>query len=49
MRDNGIPNIHQHAYGKIIRGIIDPLMARRKIGEFNQSNLYDDWHVAGTP
>ena len=49
MRDNGIPNIHQHAYGKITRGIIDPLMARRKIGEFNQSNLYDDWHVADTP
>ena len=44
MHDNGVLNIHQHAYTKIINGELDPLLAQRKIGNFNKGNLYDAWH-----
>ena len=43
LRSNDIPNIHQHAVEKIGKGIIDPLMARRKIGRFDSHNLFEDW------
>ena len=44
MYENGILNIHQHACTKIIKGILDPLLTQRKIGNFNKGNLYDAWH-----
>ena len=44
MYENGVLNIHQHAYTKIIRGELDPLLTQRKIGNFNKGNLYDAWH-----
>ena len=43
MMENDIPNIHQHALEKIGKGIVDPLMARRKIGRFDAYNLYEAW------
>ena len=42
-KQHAVLNLHQHAYTKIIRGHIDPCMAQRKIGEFSNTNLYDDW------
>ena len=44
MHENGVLNIHRHAYTKIINGELDPLMTQRKIGNFNKGNLYDAWH-----
>ena len=44
MHDNGVLNIHRHAYTKIINGELDPLLTQRKIGNFNKGNLYDAWH-----
>ena len=43
MQENDIPNLHQHALEKIAKGIVDPLMARRRIGRFDSYNLYEDW------
>ena len=43
MQDNGILNIHRHAYTKITSGELDPLLTQRKIGNFNKGNLYDAW------
>lgn len=43
MLENDIPNLHQHALEKISKGIIDPQMARRKIGRFDSHNLFGDW------
>ena len=44
MYENGVLNIHRHAYTKIIKGELDPLLTQRKIGGFNKGNLYDAWH-----
>lgn len=44
MYENGVLNIHRHAYTKIIKGELDPLLTQRKIGNFNKGNLYDAWH-----
>ena len=44
MQENSVLNIHRHAYTKIIKGELDPLLTQRKIGNFNKGNLYDAWH-----
>ena len=43
MLDNDIPNLHQHALEKIRAGIVDPMMARRRIGRFASHNLFKEW------
>ena len=45
MHENGVLNIHRHAYTKIIKGELDPLLTQRKIGNFNKGNLYDAWNL----
>jgi type II secretory ATPase GspE/PulE/Tfp pilus assembly ATPase PilB-like protein len=41
---NGILNIHQHAYERVIAGEIDPAMTESEIGRFGPENLMHYWN-----
>ena len=43
MRENDVPNIHQHALQKVKQGLIDPDTVRPKIGSFTARNIFDEY------
>ena len=43
MKNNNIPNIHQHALEKVRHSQVDPHMVQRKISRFSQHNLFDEF------